>query len=720
MPPQVQDRLPPITPQLAMRVAVLGGFAFVLFGIVFFRLWFLQVLSGQDYIAQARDNRVRRVPIAAARGDIVDSQGNDLVTTINAPVVALTPNSLPKSVQLQAAAYQKQVHAAYVDQQKAIAQAAAYDRQLKDDGHKQTKRETRELHRLERAAKAPAQVRIPPLDPGELKTAALYKRLGHVIGIKPATIQKDVIASLANAPYSNVVLKTGALFAQYAYIREHAEQFPGVIADTTYLRKYPSSELAAQLFGTVGQISADELKSKRFPGATEGTRVGQTGLENEYDADLRGTDGYTRIVVNAAGARDDQAKTSEKPPIQGQQLKLTINSPLQRAADDALKRGIAAAPGATAGAYVAMDPRNGAILAVGSQPSFDANLLAKPFTQKTFETLTSDSTSAPLLERALQSAYPTGSIFKPFTALAALQSGRVDPYAKYDDQGKTKIGTQDYQNAGAEPFGSIDMSDALKFSSDLYFFNVGATLAGSGDIQRMASAFGFGHLTGVDVPGETPGLLPTRAFLDKKNAAYEDCIGRHHLQQSSQPALYTCGGYERPWTDGDDLNLAVGQGYLQATPLQVATAYSALENGGRVVTPHVGQAIEDASGATVHQLSYPAKRRIKLKSSYLELVRHGLYRAANEQGGTSVDVFKGFPKQYPVYGKTGTAERPPNPDQAWYACYVPDAHRPIVVVVTIEKGGFGADTAAPVARLILSQWFDVKDRTFHAGSDKSN
>ena len=185
-------------------------------------------------------------------------------------------------------------------------------------------------------------------------------------------------------------------------------------------------------------------------------------------------------------------------------------------------------------------------------------------------------------------------------------------------------------------------------------------------------------------------------------------------------AVYKCNnGVERPWNGGDDVNLAVGQGDLQATPLQLAVAYAALANNGTIVRPHLAKEVQDGNGVTLQEyqnLNKP-RRKIKLDPRDRAVVLDGLRRAASEDGGTSADVFKGWPmKDYPVYGKTGTAERYPNPDQAWYACFVKHGDRSIVVITTIEKGGFGATTAAPAARLILSQYYGVGDKEFHAGS----
>jgi penicillin-binding protein 2 len=540
-----------------------------------------------------------------------------------------------------------------------------------------------------------------------------------VIGVSPQTIHRRVIRGIADAPYSNVTIRTDVPRAQFNYMREHAELFPGVVVEKRYLRRYPHDQLAAQLFGTVSEVTARQLKQKRYKGVGQGTRIGQSGLEETYDRYLRGTDGYSRVVVNAFGNRDDRRRASVKQPVQGERLKLTLDFDLEKAADQALGQAIANSSfGANAGAYVAMDPRDGSILAIGSRPGFDANLFAKPFSQKTYDYLTSDATGAPLLDRATESGYPTGSTFKPVTALATMEHGLVTPDTTINDTGHFKLGTQEYQNARGASYGLLRMSDALKVSSDVFFFQLGAEANDRGPIiQSEARKLGFGHRTGIDIPGEAPGLVPDSAWRDRGYARYRACTDKKHVPQGTTAALFACGGIERVWTPGDNVNLAVGQGDLQATPLQLAVAYAALENGGTIVRPHLGKAVEDGLGRTIQQLRFKARRKVHMDPTDRATILDGLRRAANEPKGTSADVFKGWPSdRYTVYGKTGTAERGLNPDQAWYACFVRDAGRPIVVVVTVEKGGFGAETAAPAARLILSQWFDVGDRTFHAGS----
>jgi penicillin-binding protein 2 len=729
MPQRIEERVRPITPQLAWRVAVLAGMAFVAFGIVFFRLWFLQVLSGQDYVSIASSNKVRKVPIEAPRGDIVDSNGEKLVATVRAAVVELLPTAIPASVKAEADKYR--IAVAALEGQRVKAQAAydAFDRQMRDDDRHTTKAERRTLRELKRDANKPRIAPIPPLPAEETGLADLYKRISSVLGDPPEDLQALVIRGLADTPYSNITLKTGVPRPEYNYMRERPEKFPGVVVEARDLRTYPHGDLAAQLFGTVSEISDAQLTcttsacKKAYGGIPQGTRIGQSGLEAEYDKYLRGTDGYTKVTVNAMGQRDDQARTRVKRPVEGQRLKLTLDAKLQQAGDDALTRAIQASrakyPSSVAGAYVAMDPTNGAILAMGSQPGFDANLFAKPFSQKTYENLTSQDKGAPLLERPTESAYPTGSIFKPVTALAALGSHIISANKVFNDTGKLKIGTQEYQNAKKATLGPLRMSDALKVSSDLYFFQLGADANPRGEIiQREARRLGFGRKTGIDLPGENAGLVPDANWRDTGFAKYTACRIKVHAAQDSRAALYACGGIDKRWTVGDDANLAVGQGDLEATPLQVAVAYSALENNGTIVTPHLGAAIEDSQGRITDEIPTAPRGHVKFNEADRAVVLDGLRRATSEDGGTSADVFKDFGAT--VYGKTGTAERGINPDQAWYACFVRDGGRPIVVVVTIEKGGFGDETAAPAARLILSQWLHTGDHAFHAGNNKSN
>jgi penicillin-binding protein 2 len=718
---RIEDRRPAITPQLALRVAVLGGFAFVLFAIVFFRLWFLQVLSGDDYVSQARENRARKVKIEAPRGDIVDRDGNVLVTTRIAAVVQIIPSQLPESELKVAEDYRKALSAAERVRLAADARLRAFDQRLKQKDRKPTRRERRERRELDKAASKAPPVAIPPIPEGT-QPKRLFRRLGRVLLMSPQTIHKRVVEGIAEASYRNITVKTDVPRGQFNYLRENRERFGGVEVEKLFLRDYPHKDLAAQLFGTVNEVGPEQLKLKRYRGVAQGTRVGQSGLEQEYDRYLRGTDGFTRVVVNALGSRDDTRRVSRRDPIQGQQVKLSLDLGLQEAADSAIERGIGAAnangSAARAGAYVAMNPRNGQIYALGSYPSFDANDLAKPISQAHYDELTSQAHGAPLFNRAIAATYPTGSIFKPITAIASMENGIVAPTQTINDDGKFKLGPQTFQNARGASYGALQMARALTVSSDVFFYTLGSWANARGPIiQRWARRLGLDHRTGIDLPGEFGGLVPDSEWRDAGYQKYLKCTKREHVTPVTTAALFKCGGIEKPWTTGDNVNLAVGQGDLQATPLQMAVAYSALATGGTVPRPHLGAAIEDGHGKVIQEIRKPARRHVKMDQRYLDVIMQGLLGATTADGGTSADVFKGFPLK--VYGKTGTAERPGQADQSWYAAYVPDQSRPIVVVVTIEKGGFGAESAAPTARLILSKWFHLGDREFKVGSSQT-
>ena len=723
MPSPVEERRPAITPQLAMRVAVLGGIAFVAFAIVFFRLWFLQVLSGEDYVSQARDNRVRKVRIEAPRGDIVDRHGTVLVKTRVAPVVQITPGSLSDAVLEQADAFRQARSHAERERLKAAGQLRTLERDIRERRRGATRKQRRERRALARAARHAKPVAVPPLPASEGERRRLYRRLGKVIDVRPRVIHERVIEGIAELPYSNVTIRTAVPREAFNFIRERKEQFPGVDVEKRYLRDYPHDELGAQLFGTTREISPDELEMKRYRGVEAGTRIGADGIEESYDDYLRGTDGYTRVIINALGSRDDRRQMTRREPRQGQRLRLTLDLGLQRAANDAIRRGVEAAGenGAKAGAFVAMDPRTGEILALGSYPSFDANEFAKPISQARYDQLSSEELGAPLFNRAIAATYPTGSTFKPITAMAALESGVVTPTSTIFDDGEFELGDRVFKNAQDASHGALQLPGALTVSSDVFFYELGLQLNGQGPVlQDWARRLGVGRRTGIDIPGEFGGLIPDSKWRNEGYEKYLKCTKKAKVEAGTTAALFACGGIERPWTAGDNVNLAVGQGDLQATPLQLATAYSTIANGGRVVRPHLGQQVEDGQGRLVEEIRTPIRRRVEFDAAHRDAIMAGLHGAATAANGTSSDVFADFDYRDVLYGKTGTAERQPNPDQSWYACYVAHPTRPIVVVTTIERGGFGAETAAPAARLILNEWFDLKDDEFKAGSDQSN
>jgi penicillin-binding protein 2 len=724
-------RVPPVSPQMALRVAVLGGVAMVMFAIIFFRLWFLQVLSGEQYVVQANANRVRDLPIAAPRGQILDRTGQAIVSSRTTNAVQIVPSLLPKAVKVQAAEYQTGLA-------KAEAAFLATDEQLKSlESELSTARapvsavQRGELRRLRRADHL-RTVPVPPLPRSAVAGASLFRRLGEVVGLSPHTIDERVVVGIDTTPYANVTIKTDAGRGALTVLAERQSEFPAVIQQPVSIRVYPYGEMAAQVLGHVGQISKAQLKLRPFRGVQQGTVVGQEGLEYFYDRYLRGRAGVQHVEVNAAGTTQPSS-IKPTPPLAGRSLRVTLDLGLQREGEKALLEGIerarAGGKPAVAGAFTALDPRNGQVLAMGSYPWFDPNKFAKPLTNSEYAALQGASSGseapAPLTNRAVSGTYPTGSTFKPITAMGALEGGVLDPNAALGGGQCIQVSTQQFCNSGHAEFGALDLVNALRVSSDTYFFEVGKLANSHGNvIQDMARKLGIGEQTEIDLPSEITGIVPDRKWRARVAAEELTCESRRHVS--------SCGISDgRPWSVGDNMHLAVGQGDLITSPLQMAVAYSTLANAymnngnGTVVRPHLGMEIDESSGGgLVQSLSAPPVRHVHLNYSDLSLVMEGIHDAASQPGGTSFDVWSGWDQaQHPVYGKTGTAQHGTlsggfTEDQSWYMCYVADPHRPIVIAVTVEQGGFGAETAAPIARLLASQWFG-KPKRFVAGSSKT-
>ncbi len=679
----VGDRRPPLSTNLALRVAILGVVAFVLFGIIFFRLWYLQVLSGDQYLAQANDNRVRVERVAAPRGAIVDRNGLPLVQNRRANVVTIAPNELPQDVREAAAEY----------------------------GQLAGRRESRPKGR-----KGPP-IAMPALENAETKR--LYRRLGRVIGLSWKEIHERVVQELVQVPYAPVVLKTDVLNAERNYILERAEDFPGVEAELRYLRDYPHEGLAAQIFGTTGEVSPEQLGEKRFRDVAQGTVVGQSGLEYQYDRSLRGVDGSTRIIVDANG--NPKGTRPGRDPIPGKQLELSIDLGLQ----ETMQRALARAGGGKPSAAVAMDPSNGEILAMASLPTFDPQVLTRPITQQQYDDLFNDPQTSPLTNRAVSGLYATGSTFKPVTALAALSAGKITPGAVINDTGCITIGRGvggERCNAGDQPYGAVDMRKSLRVSSDIYYYLLGQALnAVPGEpLQSWARKLGYGRRSGIDLPQTAKGLVPDAEWRQDVNEREAKC----RKDNGGKP----CGiadGTNRPWLEGDSVNLSIGQGDLQASPLQVAISYAAIANGGRVPRPHFGRRVEDDEGRLLQRIDPGTARHVKIEPEWRQAIMDGLRSAASAEGGTSTGVFSGWDHdRYPIFGKTGTVERIGQADSSWYVAYAhqstPEGKRlkPIVVSALVEGGGFGAEAAAPAVKQVISKWFTGKAGDFSPGESR--
>jgi penicillin-binding protein 2 len=596
--------------RLSLRIAVLGGVAVALFAVLFFRLWDLQVLSGADYLAEAKNNRTREYKVIAPRGDILDREGNVLVDNRTSLALQLNTQKLPADSAEQRAELSR----------------------LGDLAHMSLRRVRRTIRESEEVAAG-----------------------------APVTLRKDVGYDLVY------------------YLEENQRDFPGVAVQRVFVRDYPTGSRAAHVVGSVGEVDEEELKQAPYKDLEPGDEVGKGGVESRYDRYLRGEPGLTKIQVNALGQPTPGGQLVSQPPTPGDNLKLTIDPDVQAAGEGAL------ASFGLPGAFVTMDVRNGQILGMGSSPTFDPTVFTRPMTQSQVDELYRDPVSAPLTNRATESYYPVGSTFKIITALAALEGGEITLTEPIYDGGSIMVGSQEFQNAGGVSFGPVDMVSALQVSSDVYFYTLGWKMWETNQLQNWAGKLGIAKESGIDLPGETgtESLVPSREWRNQ---------------------LFAEGETDRPWSAGDNVQLAIGQGDLQTNPLQMAIAYAALANDGTIVTPHVGMEVEDTAGRVLKEFDPEPRRKVKIDPDYRAAILEGLHQAAQAPGGTSYGVFGGFPIE--VAGKTGTVERPGHGDQSWYAVVAPYPDPRIVTIVTVEEGGFGAEAAAPAALQILEAYFD--------------
>lgn len=604
---------PPLPAQFALRVAILGGIGLVMFTIIFLRLWYLGVLSGDRYLAEAQNNQVREFTVQAPRGEILDREGRPIVVNRTALELQVKPTELPRK---------------------------------------------------------------------RAKRKRVIERVGKVAEMNPQRIRREIRRQSRELPASPVSLKRDVPYELVYYLRENQVRFPGVSVERVYVRRYPQGNLAAHMVGYVREVDSDDLKKPPYNSLEPGDLVGKDGVEYTYDSLLRGVNGATRVQVDALG-NPTGGQLSVREPRAGNDLVLSIDAKVQRAGEQALARR------QLPGAFVAMEVDTGQLIGMGSSPSFDPSVFARPLIPASaLERLWSEAAGVPGLNRAILAPYPTGSTFKPITATAALSAGNLTPQRVINDPGKIEIGQQVFTNAGETPHGAVNLADALRVSSDVFFYTLGMEMNEAGDeggpLQEWMRKFGLGSSTGVDLLGDAAGLVPTPEWRN---------------------GLYREGNTDRPWSVGDNVQMAIGQGDQLATPLQMAVAYAAIANGGDVVRPHVGMRVTDQSGRVIQEIDPAPRREVDLNPGWREVILDGLHAAAMEPGGTSYQVFGGYPRE--VAGKTGTAERPPHEDQSWYLALAPYPDPKYVVAVTLEEGGFGAETAAPAAQEIFNALLGV-------------
>ena len=532
---------------------------------------------------------------------------------------------------------------------------------------------------------------------------SVLARLGRVIGTSVPRLER-AIAKRGGDPLSPVTVKRGVDEKIVYYLYERRDDFPGVRTADSYLRQYPRRALAAHVLGNVGEATEQQLEANDV--LRLGDEVGQAGVEATYDTFLRGTAGRAQLLVDSLGRpRGDLIESEQAKP--GYALRLTLDARLQQAAEAALRYGIRTAIGneawyADGGAVVALDPRDGEILALASNPTFKPSVfVGRKDPQKLAPLLNprvAEAANRPGINRAIAGTYAPGSTWKPVTALAAMEEhvlSALDPVPctpSYKSYGQT------FDNWTTAYDRAMTLPEALETSCDTYFYEIGQRFWDLGPergspFQAWASKFGFGQATEIDIGPEEKGLLPTPGWRKLTFETAED----------------------RAWKPGDSIQLAIGQKDLLVTPLQMARFYALIANGGKLVTPHLVMQAEQSgeNGATPLRRFVPdAPQAIGVDRTAIQRVRDGLYLGTHGLNGTSTAVFGNFPVQ--VAGKTGTSEKWSQEqrqllDTSWWCGYGPsDREAELVVCVVIENGGHGGAAAAPAALKVFEQYFGVK------------
>jgi penicillin-binding protein 2 len=534
------------------------------------------------------------------------------------------------------------------------------------------------------------EVRINRDELGDEAEATLA-HLSEILGV-PAQELGEALDSRLYYSYQPVPVAQFVPDEVFFKIREEPERFPGVEVVEQSVRAYPQGPLAAHLVGWVGQINAQEIEDRRFVGYGPSDLVGKAGLEATYERWLRGTPGEERFLVNSDG--EVLREFEPQPAEPGHDLRLSLDLDVQRIAEEELIEGIENARTvfddssgknlvANAGAVVVLDPDTGGIVAMASWPTYHPSWFVRGLTA-TQRFLLFQSSQAPMLNRATQITYAPGSTFKPFVALAAVKEGIAslggyyDCPAEYVHEGD-ESGTV-FENWDGQSGGVLSIAEGLKVSCDSQYYAWGSefwrldTMTNDQELQRRMRQWGFGRETGVDLPAEAVGTVPDHEYVAEHDDVYPD-----------------------GWIPGIDILLAIGSGEMKATPLQVAQAYSALASG-RLCRPHLVARIEDRDGRVARRIGGRC-HPLPYTSAELEYIREALRGVTS--GGTASSVFSQCPLD--ISGKTGTAERPPFQDTSWFAGVVPSHDPEYVVVATVEQGGFGAETAAPIVRDIMSR-----------------
>ncbi len=512
------------------------------------------------------------------------------------------------------------------------------------------------------------------------------QRLSNLLQMPVEEINAKIKAS--ENFYEPIMLKNNLDQQMVTKIEEQRRYMPEVMLSVQPIRNYPYHELAVHALGYVGEVSSYEIEQGLFKNITQGSLVGKAGLEKTYDKYLRGEDGAFMEEVDVAGNVVKHYDSVQ--PIPGKNLKLTIDYELQKELEAftdkhlAFLRSSGIAPGARAAAVVAIDPRNGAVRAMVSRPGYDPNWFVHGISSKNWNSINNDP-NYPMNNKVITGEYPPGSTFKIVTGSAAFELKKVGLNEPIFDGGFHPM-VPTMGNAGGEVLGWLTFIKALAMSDNVYFYELGYRV-GIDNIEKYAHIFGFGERTGIDLEGESKGLVASKKV--KREIWDED------------------------WRLGDTFNAAIGQGFNLTTPIQLSVMLSIVANGGTKYQPYLVDSIINSDGSLFEKSKRAEGKHIDVSQQTIDYIRMGM-SATTQEGGTA-SYFAGLPK--PIAGKTGTAENSHGRDHGLFVAYGPVDDPELVVVCIVEQGGFGSVAAGPIVYKAFEEFF--QERGYMPRPDKA-
>jgi penicillin-binding protein 2 len=580
-----------------IRARLFGVFIALLFVGLVTRLWVMQIVNGDDYLAAAAANQARLIRTSAPRGTIVDSQGVLLATNRSRFAVYATPDVLKSNVELT--------------------------------------------------------------------------RLGELLHDSADDIRQTIKDTQQN-PYDPLRIALDIPIETVTKIEENRPFLPGVSTQPDPVRWYPRGTLAAHVLGTMGRINETEFKDPKYAKYFRDDFLGKTGIERQYEQFLHGQPGGTKVQIDARGRKVKVLETVPADP--GAEITLALNARVQAAAEKVF------AERHFIGAAVAIDPRTGGIIAMASAPTYDPDKFATGIKAEDWNPLNTNK-DKPLINRSLDAMYPPGSTFKPIVAAAGLQSGAITTHTTAFCPGAYYLGRARF--GCWQTHGTVDFYEAVAKSCDVFFYIAGQKI-GPDRMSQYAKAFGLAEKTGVDLPSEDIGSIPSPAWKEKKFKRYGPDFDQ--------------------WFGGDTLHMAIGQGDVLTTPLQMARVSATLANGGDVLRPYLVDRITDSqTGAILFSNERTVVRHVPVSDINMQAVRDAMRYTVTNGTGKSVD----FP-QVAVAAKTGSAQvHGKAKTHGWFICFAPYDHPTIAIAAVVEQGGHGADSAGRVARAMLQTYFHM-------------